>query len=293
MKLLHSLDVKNQLGEGVLWDIRTQSAVWTDIEGARFWQWQPGGAPESFALPQRLGSLALTDAPGVYLGAFKDGFASFAPATGAFQMLAPVTQSHTHLRMNDGRVDRTGRFWAGSMMEREGSPRGSLWRYDGGSATPFLGDIRIPNSLCWNRDGTVMYFADSPRCLIWRYSFDPQIGPAGAPEIFATTAPGVHPDGSCVDAEDHLWNAQWGGGEVVRYRPDGSVERRVTLPVSQPSCVAFGGPNLDWLMVTTARVDLSLEQLAGEPLAGSMLVYQSDVTGLPEMICTEASQKTI
>ncbi len=287
MKLLHRLEVKNQLGEGVLWDARTQSAVWTDIEGARFWRWQPGSTPESFPLPQRLGSFALTDTPGVYLGAFEDGFASFDPATGAFQMLAPVTQNTPYLRMNDGRVDRGGTFWAGSMVEREGGPRGCLWRYDGGgAATSFLGDIRIPNSLCWSGDGTSMYVADSPRCLIWRYRFDPKIGPVGEPEVFATTALGIHPDGSCIDGEDHLWNAQWGGGEIVRYRPDGSVERRLKLPVSQPSCVAFGGPSLDLLMVTSARVDLSPEQLAAEPLAGALLVYQADVAGLYEMTYT-------
>lgn len=286
MTPLHVFEVQNQLGEGIMWDVRTQSAVWTDIESSRFWQWQPGGEPESFALAQRLGSIALTDKPGRYIGAFETGFAAFTPATGAFEMLAPVTADHAHLRMNDGRVDRSGTFWAGSMAEARGDPLGSLWRYDGGgNATPFLGDIKIPNSLCWNRDGTSMYFADSPRQTIWRYAFDAVHGPVGEPEVFATTTGERYPDGSCIDAEDHLWNAQWGSGEVVRYRPDGRIERRVKLPVSQPSCPAFGGPNLDLLMVTTARADLSPEQLTEQPLAGALFVYQTDVIGLPEMIC--------
>jgi L-arabinonolactonase len=286
MTPLHILEVQNQLGEGVLWDTRTQKAVWTDIESSCFWQWQPGGEPKCFPLAQRLGSIALTDTPGHYIGAFETGFAAFAPATGAFEMLAPVTADHAHLRMNDGRVDRAGTFWAGSMAEAKGDPRGSLWRYDGGgNATPFLGDIRIPNSLCWNRDGTRMYFADSPRQTIWRYAFDAERGPVGDPEVFATTTGDRYPDGSCVDAEDHLWNAQWGSGEVVRYRHDGSIERCVTLPVSQPSCPAFGGPDLNVLMITTARADLTPEQLAEQPLAGALFVYQTDVIGLPEMIC--------
>jgi L-arabinonolactonase len=287
---LYVLDVQNQLGEGVLWDVRAHTAVWTDIEGARFWQWQPGGEPESRALAQRLGSIALTEIGGSYVGAFEQGFAAFTPATGAFEMLAPVTGKHAHLRLNDGRVDRTGTFWAGSMAEAKGDPKGSLWRYDGGGkATPFLGDIKIPNSLCWNRDGSQMYFADSPRQTIWRYAFDAERGPIGEPEIFATTTGDRYPDGSCIDVDDHLWNAQWGSGEVVRYRPDGSIERRIRLPVSQPSCPAFGGPDLNLLMITTARVDLTPEQLAEQPLAGALFVYATDVVGLPEMICRGVS----
>jgi L-arabinonolactonase len=279
--------VANRLGEGVLWDVREDVALWIDIEGAKFWRWQPGGEAQSFALPERPGSFALTPTIGVYIGAFESGFARFCPASGAFEMLAAVTQGHTHLRMNDGRVDRQGRFWAGSMAERAGTPLGSLWRYDGGSiATPFIHDIRIPNSLCWSRDGSMMYFADSPRNLIWRYAFDAAHGPVGDPHIFAQTPPGIHPDGSCIDAEDHLWNAQWGAGEVVRYRPDGSIERRITLPVSQPSCVAFGGAALDLLLVTSARVDLNDAQLEAQPLAGALLVYETDVRGVAEVICT-------
>lgn len=287
MTLLHIFDVKNTLGEGVLWDARINSVLWTDIQSSRFWQWQPGGEPESFTLPQRLGSIALTETPGTYLGGFEHGFARFKPATGAFEMLVPVTGDHAHLRLNDGRVDRTGAFWAGSMAETKGDPRGSLWRYDGNrQATPFLGDIKIPNSLCWSRDGTRMYFADSPRQTIWRFAFDPERGPIGDPDMFAKTTGDRFPDGSCIDADDHLWNAQWGSGEVVRYRPDGSIERRITLPVSQPSCVAFGGADLNQLLVTTACDGLSTERLAAEPLAGALFLFEPGVIGLPENICT-------
>lgn len=284
------LDVGNLLGEGIVWDARTQTAVWTDIEAARFWQWQPGGAPISFALPQRLGSFALTATPGTYIGAFESGFARFSPAAETLEMLAPVTANDQHLRMNDGRVDRRGVFWAGSMAERDGGGLGALWRYDGGAAaTQMLADVRIPNSLCWSKDGRTMYFADSPRNTIWRYAIDPAGGPLGDPAVFATTPPGVYPDGSCIDAQDHLWNAQWGGGEIVRYRPDGSVERRLALPVSQPSCVAFGGPQLDHLLITSARADLTPGQLAAQPLAGALLIRAVDVAGLPEVVCTSGN----
>ncbi len=312
---------QNLLGECVLWDHRTQRLQWTDIESSCLWQWDmTNAAPRRFELPERLGSFALTQDPEIYVGAFENGFAHFSAAQSTFEMRAPVTQGARHLRMNDGRTDRNGVFWAGSMVEAAGSPLerddkkwepvfvpksrdnknlertfdsikchpalGSLWRFDGNdAATAHLHDIRIPNSLCWNGAGDVMYFADSPRNIIWAYDFDAASGPTGKPRIFAQTPPGVHPDGSCIDTEDHLWNAQWGGGEIVRYRPDGSIERRLALPVSQPSCVAFAGPNLDQLCITTARVDLDARALSQQPLAGALLVYNVGVTGLREDIC--------
>ena len=278
---------QNLLGECVLWDHRTQRLQWTDIESSCLWQWDmTNAAPRRFELPERLGSFALTQDPEIYVGAFENGFAHFSAAQSTFEMRAPVTQGARHLRMNDGRTDRNGVFWAGSMAEAAGSPIGSLWRFDGNdAAAAHLHDIRIPNSLCWNGAGDVMYFADSPRNIIWAYDFDAASGPTGKPRIFAQTPPGVHPDGSCIDTEDHLWNAQWGGGEIVRYRPDGNIERRLALPVSQPSCVAFAGPNLDQLCITTARVDLDANALSQQPLAGALLVYNVGVTGLREDIC--------
>jgi L-arabinonolactonase len=287
VKPLHILPVENKLGEGVLWDARTQTAYWTDILSSKIWQWNGSDGPTAHDLPQRLGSFALTDTPGTFIGAFEDGFARFTPAAGTFEMLAPVTEAHAHLRMNDGRVDRSGTFWAGSMVQSKGRPHGSLWRYDSGvRATPFFDDIIIPNSLCWSRDGTKMYFTDTVRQIIRSYAFDAALGPVGEPDVFATTTGQRFPDGSCIDSEDHLWNAQWGAGEVVRYHPDGSIERCIPLPVSQPSCVAFGGADLNLLFVTTARFDFTPDQLANQPLAGALFVFETDVTGLPENICT-------
>jgi L-arabinonolactonase len=279
-------DVSNLLGEGVLWDQRTQKLQWTDIESSCLWQWDMAAPPVRFGLPERLGSFALTLDPQTYLGAFENGFARFSVTEQHFEMVTPVTRSTPHLRMNDGRTDRTGKFWAGSMAEGEGAPLGSLWRYDGGGqASAHLHDIRIPNSLCWNGAGDIMYFADSPRNTIWAYDFDAEKGPIGEPRIFAQTPSGIHPDGSCIDAEDCLWNAQWGAGQIVRYRPDGRIDRRLSLPVSQPSCVTFAGPNMDWLCITTARVDLDEQTLSKQPLAGALLVYKVDVTGRHEEIC--------
>lgn len=279
-------DVQNRLGECVIWDHRTETLLWTDIESACLWKWRIGkGEPESHSLPERLGSFALTSDPDIYLGAFENGFARFSVSPPDFRMLSAITSSTPHLRMNDGRVDRTGQFWAGSMMETAGTPPGSLWKFNTrGDVRSSLSGLQIPNSLCWNITGDIMYFADSPNHAIWKFAFDPVSGPIGEPEIFAATAIGVHPDGSCIDAEDHLWNAQWGAGEIVRYRPDGQIDRKISLPVSQPSCVTFGGPDLNLLCITTARVDLNEEDLIEQPLAGALLIYDVNATGRKEEI---------
>jgi L-arabinonolactonase len=283
-------DVANTLGEGVIWDHRTQRLLWTDIESSCLWQWDLSAAkPQQTNLPARLGSFALTPDPSVLIGAFEDGFARFTLDGSSTDMLAPVTQHTPHLRMNDGRTDRNGQFWAGSMAETAGSPLGSLWRLDGGGmASAHINDVRIPNSLCWNGSGDIMYFADSTRNMIWMYEFDRDSGPVGNPQVFAKTPDGVSPDGSTVDAQDCLWNAQWGGGQIVRYRPDGQIDGRLVLPVSQPTCVTFAGPNLDLLCVTSARADLNADALSAQPLAGALLVYDIGVIGRREELCLTA-----
>lgn len=277
------------LGECPLWDHRTQEMLWIDIEGKRFFRRTAKEELSDFSLPEQPGSFALTEMPGIYIGAFESGFARFDPARGSFDVLSDGVPGDGALRMNDGRTDRNGIFWAGSMARDGASPKGDLWKFAGsGRAEKKISGIFIPNSLCWSLDGRIMYFADGPRNTIWRYEFGPETGLLGEPEIFATTPGHVHPDGSCIDSEDHLWNAQWGAGQVVRYRPDGSVDKVLDLPVSQPSCVCFGGENLDMLMITSARTGLSEAQLEKEPLAGALLVYEPGGKGVPETICRTA-----
>ena len=203
---------------------------------------------ERFALPERLGSLALTDDPQRLLLALASGFVVFAPATGHMRWLHKVELEYRGVRLNDGRVDRQGRFWAGSMVEDARlAPleRGSLYRLDppGAAAPVALRDgISISNSICFSPDGAWAYFADTPTRRIMRYPASDALGPG---DVFAQTEAECWPDGSDVDAAGRVWNAQWGGSRVTIYAPDGTVAGRLALPVSQPTCVAFGGPDLE------------------------------------------------
>ena len=181
-------------------------------------------------------------------------------------------------RLNDGRVDRQGRFWIGGMVEDPARPSAArLYRIGQGRIAPQLDGLGIANGLCWSPDGTVCYFADSRQKVIWRFAFDPDRGTLSDRQEFARPPAGA-PDGATVDAEGYVWSALWGGGSVVRYAPDGRLDRVVTVPVSQPTCVAFGGPELDLLFVTSAATGLG----GSETGAGDLFVYNAQVRGLPE-----------
>ena len=185
--------------------------------------------------------------------------------------------------MNDGRVDRQGRFWAGAMIEDPTiSAVANLHCVGGQGIDTRERGLAIANGICWSPDSSWFHLADSMRRIIWRYAFDADTGEITDPMEFARTEEGVCPDGAAMDAEGCMWGAQWGGGRVVRYTPDGGIDRVLKLPVSQPTCVAFGGPNLDLLFVTTARAGLSTGALAAQTGAGNVFVYNVGMQGLPE-----------
>jgi sugar lactone lactonase YvrE len=216
------------------------------------------------------------------IAAFESGFAFYHPESGQLDWIERPEHAAANVRFNDGRVDRQGRFWAGSMVEGAGPPTGKLYSLTGSSSQVHLSGIAISNSLCFSPDGRQLYFADSPHRLILRYDLDPGTGALSNRQVFARTPAGAYPDGSQVDAQGYLWNAHWGAGRIVRYAPDGSISGAIEVPASQVSCVAFGGRQLDLLFVTSARVDLTPTQLASEPNAGDLFIYRLDVKGLAD-----------
>jgi L-arabinonolactonase len=281
--LVDIVRVANTLGEGVLWDCVGQRVWWTDIMERRLFRYDPvSKLLESFELPERLGSFGFVEGSERIIAAFESGFAYYHPESGQLDWVTRPEHAAGNVRFNDGRVDHQGRFWAGSMVEGAGEPSGKLYCLSGATADVHLTGIAISNSLCFSPDGRHLYFADTPHRLILRYDIDPASGALGNRHEFARTPPGAMPDGSAIDADGHLWNAQWGAGRVVRYAPDGSISAQMDVPASQVSCVAFGGADLDLLFVTSARVDLSPQALAREPYAGDLFVYQVNVKGLAE-----------
>lgn len=286
IELIDTVEVANTLGEGVLWDDRSDTVWWTDIQQSRLYQYHLSSKKiKHFETPERLCSFGFTDNENWLIAAFENGFALYNPYDGALNWVSKPQEQYNHIRFNDGRVDRQGRFWAGTMVEDNegGLERGFLYRLNfDHEVIPLLNDILIPNSLCWNPEGSKMYFADSTNNRIDVYDFDPIVGVPSNRKTFAKTDATIFPDGSTIDKEGYLWNAQWGGHRIVRYSPEGEIDHVLNLPVSQPTCVTFGGPDLTWLFITTAKDGLNHDQLKEQPLAGNLLIYKTEIKGLTE-----------
>jgi sugar lactone lactonase YvrE len=271
------------LGESPLWDEHAQCLYWLDIRRPALRRLCPAtGQVESWPLPGLAGSIALTDDHRL-LVALPEKIVVCDPANGEMTaFVEPPTQLDGH-RFNDGRCDARGRFWVGSMHNVTRAPEGVLYCLEGsGPLVPVRTGVCIPNSLAFSPDGRTMYFADSLRYSIFAYDYDLATGAMGNERVFAASTAPAFADGSAVDAEGFLWNAQFNGGQLVRYAPDGRIDLVLPLPVQRPTCCAFGGPDLDLLYITTASQNMSEADLQAEPLAGALLVIQVGVRGLPE-----------
>lgn len=277
--------VGNILGEGILWDSRRQVLWWTDIQASRLYRhdWALGKL-QTLHAPERVGSFGLIAGSESLITAFASGIAVHDPSRQSVEWLARPAAIAPGIRFNDGRVDRRGRFWSGTMVEdKRLGPLGCLYCIQGAGELrcPVQG-VRISNGLCSSPDGSQLYFADSPTRTIRVYELIEPEGILGTGRIFAQTPEGAFPDGATVDVDGCIWSAHWGAGCVVRYTPDGRIDRTLQVPTRYPTCVCFGGPGLDILCVTSAREDLNDATLRAEPHAGDVFLYRTGIQGLPE-----------
>jgi sugar lactone lactonase YvrE len=272
----------DRLGECPLWDEREKMLWWVDSRWPAVKRLDPSdGAVMMQVLPEVVGSIAFRENGGL-IAAMKSGIHSLDAAGGALEALANPEAQMPENRFNDGRCDRQGRFWAGTMCDVRRDPTGSLYRFDADMrCTKLRNAIIIPNGLAFSPDGRTMYFADTNRHTIWAYDYDPANGAATRERVFVDTGSG-RPDGSCVDAEGCLWNAEYGAWRLVRYTPAGKVDRAIDVPVANPTCCCFGGEDLGTLYVTTATQRLTPEDMQKQPLAGSLLALRPGVKGLAE-----------
>lgn len=278
------VDCQNQLGECVLWNIETQRLYWTDIYGQRLYACdEEGGNIEVRELPDKLGSFAF-DPRGDLLAAFSKGLFRYQLATGRVVRLTHFEPELERTRLNDGRCDRSGRFVVGGCHQQFFNPVSSVISYSaGGEARRLFGGVALTNGIAFSLDGRRMYFSDSETLVYHWYEYDPETGEVGARHEFARIPEGRgFVDGSAVDADDNVWNARYYGGIVQQYRRDGSEGLRVVMPTDCPSCVCFGGANLDTLFITTARKDLKPAALAAQPSAGGLFKVKVGARGVPE-----------
>ncbi|XHS78680.1 SMP-30/gluconolactonase/LRE family protein [Burkholderiaceae bacterium UC74_6] len=276
----------NTLGEGLQWHAASGRWWWTDIEGACIYAWTPGArATLQVRLPERVGSFVHTRSGALILAMAKRVAHLTLPdlqATGSISA-EPVTLTplETHLsanRANDGRCDRSGAFVFGTLYETDPrQPVGSFYQYTlahGLRRLPLDG-VAIANSICFSLDGRRMYYCDTTQRRIMVCNYDSASARVSEPRVFVRKeANEGAPDGSVIDAQNCLWNAEWGAGTVVRYGADGRQIARYAVPVKNTTCPAFGGPAGDQIFVTTARSELGTAELMAWPLSGSLFAMK-------------------
>jgi len=281
-----ALDARAMIGESPLWCAAEQALYWIDIKAPALHRFEPaGGAQRTWALTSDVGGFALLRDPPGALVALRYGLHRLDFATGALSLLAPSPFDPALFRFNEGACDPDGRFWIGVMFD----PLKPGYRTEKGGLHSFTlaGGLRaesdlsdLHNGMAWSADGGAFYLSHSNERQIFVHSFDAGMGLMGEGALFATLpkALGI-PDGAAMDTQGGYWSACHGGGCLRRYRSDGSVDRDIRLPVSQPTMCAFGGPNLDELYVTSARDKLSAGQLRKEPLAGGVFRVRPGESG--------------
>ena len=284
-------ETRDAVGESPLWSVAEQALYWVDIEGRaiRRFDWTTGQV-RSWTCAERVGCIALRAGGGV-LAAMETGLFRLRLQAGGeveAERLTDVVHARDGMRFNDGRCDRDGRFWAGTMVRDMSlaSPAGRLYRYDAnGLSRPLVDGLVTPNGLAFSPDGRTMYLSDSHPSVqrIWAFDLDDEGSPGGRRQfVDMKTHPG-RPDGAAVDAEGCYWICANDAGLVHRFTPEGRLDRSIAVPVSKPSMCAFGGPGMNLMFVTSIQPAQPAPHEAA--LAGAVFVFDPGAQGLPEAAC--------
>lgn len=287
MKIDILLDIKTTLGEGPLWDVGQQRFYFIDaMDGRVFCCTEKGTELRAWDVPGKIGSLALRKDGNGAIVSLDSGFYALDFATGDCDLIYDPEPDKPANRINDGKVDRRGRFFAGSMDTMEEGPNGALYRMDTDFTVHKVDtDIIVSNGPCFSPDDKTFYFADSWSGVIWAYDFDIETGALSNRRDFVTVNRSDEgaADGSTVDAEGCLWNANVYAGRLCRWTPDGEVDRVIEMPVRKVTSVMFGGPNLDTLYVTSmAKPPLPRFPDDGVQRGSVFAITGLGITGVPE-----------
>ena len=289
MELERVAGVHCATGESPLWHAGQQAWYWVDIPARRIWRMaHAGGALRHWQAPEMVaciaashdGALVAGMESGIHHLALREDGAVDASVLGA----PPVAELGEGMRFNDGRCDRQGRFWSGTMFMDMGAARavGGLYRYsrEGGLHGPVVSNLLTQNGLAWSPDGRTMYLSDShpQRRLVWAYDYDIDAGLPHGERVFLDLAGQKgRPDGAAVDADGCYWTCANDGGVIQRYTPDGKLDREIALPMAKPSMCAFGGPDMKTLLVTSIDPGNGADRDAG-----AVLLLRPGVQGLAE-----------
>lgn len=282
----HVVEVGNVIGEGPLWHSQEGCLYWVNfIEQFNILRFSPrDGRLETFETGVPVMALGIRKSGG-FIAATGKGIATWDTARKVFEPLCDPLASRPGCRFNDAATDARGRFWAGTLNDANPKgPDGELYCIQGdGSWQVMDKNITVANGIGWSPDRTIMYFTDSFRYSIYAYDYSEDTGTIKNRRTFVQTAPEAGaPDGLTVDSEGFVWSAFWGGWKVVRYNPDGKVDREYRLPVPNPTSCAFGGKNLDELYITSASLALSKEEKERYVQSGDLFCLRAGIRGMDE-----------
>ena len=271
------------LGEGAFWHPLRRQFFWCDIVNGHLLS-QDRSGPRLWKFPEMVSAAGWVSEDVLLIAGERDLFL-FDLETEEVESLIELEADKPHNRSNDGRADRQGGFWIGTMAkgpsEREGA--GAIYRLYRGELRLMFPGISIPNAICFAPDGKLAYFADTAAQMIWQVALDEAGWPRGDRQVFVDfTATDLFPDGAVTDAAGNVWNAQWGASRVAAYAPDGSFLREIAVGAPHASCPAFGGPDLTTLFCTTALEGMTGVAIAACPDAGKVFVTEGVAKGLPE-----------
>jgi len=284
------LDAQNATGESPVWSVREQALYWVDIPAGRLHRWLASDqSTRSWKAPQMLACIA-ADGTGGWIAGMESGLFRLQPDAHQDSLnsesLVDVSHAQPGMRFNDGRCDRQGRFWAGTMLMdmAAGAVVGAMYRYSAGQQTldPQLTDFIVPNGLAFSPDGTIMYLSDSHPDVqkIWAFDYDTDSGTPSNRRLFVDMNHHLgRPDGAAIDVDGCYWICGNDAGLIHRFTPQGKLDRSLVVPVKKPAMCAFGGPNLDTLFVTSIRPG---GDLSDQPLAGGVFALRPGVQGLEE-----------
>ena len=276
-------DVGAVLGEGPVWVAAEQALYWVDINGRKIFRLDQAGKRQEWPTPMRVGSI-LPRAGGGFIAGTDQGIAFVDLDSNRFEVFASPEQHLPNNRFNDGKVDPRGRFWAGTMDDREQGSAGTLYRVDPDlRCTAIDTGYGITNGPAFTRGGWMMFHNDTARQVTYAYEIDSN-GNASNRLAFLRFGEGDgYPDGMTVDSEGCLWIAFWGAWCLRRFSIDGELLQTIELPVEQPTSCTFGGPDLDRLYVTSATKSLDPAALAMQPNAGGLFMLVPGVRGIPDL----------
>ena len=278
-------------GESPVWCERTARLYWVDVQEPALHRLDPEtGLDESWIMPAWIGCLALGGgaAEGSVLVALRTGAYRFELDTGALSLVAPAPYDPRRFFLNDGKCDRVGRFWVGpmrhSLLPQVGEPgaaKGPLWRLDDDRLVASGKELALSNGLAWSPDGRTMYHSHTEAGEIYAWDYDAAAGEMSCGRLFAKVEGPPGPDGAAVDRDGFYWSAINGQGKVIRFDPGGRVERELGVPFKFPTMVAFGGPDLRTVFVTSGRWAIAEKDAADYPLDGGIIALEAPVPGLP------------